>query len=111
MFFVLSFTGICAQHGGDQFLPHLPMVLQRLSAMINDPESRSKDNAVATENAISAVGKIIEFHPNSINLGQVIFLFLSFFLVFVYFILFLFHKRCCSDEKRECELYFFSQIT
>ncbi|KAJ3075622.1 hypothetical protein HDU98_007434 [Podochytrium sp. JEL0797] len=51
-------VGICASKGGPDFAPGCIAALSPLGAMILDPKAKSLDNVMATENAISAVGKI-----------------------------------------------------
>ena len=46
--------------------------LPGLARIVADPESRSEANITATENAISAVAKIIKFCPSCANLDEVI---------------------------------------
>jgi len=71
-------VGIFAQVGGDLFAPMIPDILMRLNAVITSPDSRSNTNINPTENAISAVGRICEAHPNSVNLAQVLPVWLSY---------------------------------
>ncbi|KAI9345625.1 armadillo-type protein [Obelidium mucronatum] len=51
-------VGICAAKGGPDFANGCIAALAPLGAMILDPKSKTVDNVMATENAISAVGKI-----------------------------------------------------
>jgi hypothetical protein len=53
--------GLCAHKGGDQYGPVCVELLTRLFAIVNDPNSRSPENNLATENAISAIGKICRY--------------------------------------------------
>jgi len=53
--------GVCVQHGGDNFKPIVPKVLEILVNVINGKDSRVDKNAPPTENAISSVGKIIRY--------------------------------------------------
>lgn len=57
-YFVLS--GFCAE------------ALPRLFEVINDPESRSVENINSTENAISAVTKILIYRPTLIDVDEVL---------------------------------------
>eukprot|EP00741_Cyanophora_paradoxa_P006672 tig00001030_g6453.t1 len=52
--------GVAGKFGGTRFAPHCQEALMRLNAVITAPDSRSKENGSATDNAISAVGKIVE---------------------------------------------------
>lgn len=56
--------GRAAEHRKFDFEPHVQGAIQVVLAMLNDPAARSDDNAMATENAVGALGKILEFHPN-----------------------------------------------
>jgi hypothetical protein len=46
--------------------------MPRLALIVANPEARGEDNISATENAISAVGKIIKFNPNCVNLDETV---------------------------------------
>ena len=45
----------------------LAAALQRLNATISEPNSRTADNIMATDNAVSALGKICEYQRDSID--------------------------------------------
>ncbi|ORY50953.1 ARM repeat-containing protein [Rhizoclosmatium globosum] len=51
-------VGICASKGGPDYANGCIAALSPLGALILDPKSRTNDNIMATENAVSAVGKI-----------------------------------------------------
>jgi len=51
--------------------------MPRLLLVIQDPQSRTVENKSPTENAISAVTKICKYHGNSVNLTEVLPLWLS----------------------------------
>ncbi len=40
----------------------MPEAVQRLRAVLSAPDAKSEDNEMATDNAASALGKILEFH-------------------------------------------------
>jgi len=46
--------------------------LPRLVQIISDPEARAESNLTATENAISAVARMIKYCPSSVNLDETI---------------------------------------
>ena len=50
--------GVAAALHQAAFRPHSSAVLAALTAVISKPDARSEDNAMATENAISALGKV-----------------------------------------------------
>lgn len=59
-------VGVMAQNLGNSFSPHAAGALQSLAAVIQAPGARDEDNVNATENAISALGKLCEFQRNAI---------------------------------------------
>ncbi|KAH3758989.1 ARM family protein [Pelomyxa schiedti] len=71
--------GMCAKNLGPAFSPYASDVCNRLRMLIQHPESReTEDNIHATENAISALGKICRHQTQHINLSEVLPLWLSF---------------------------------
>ncbi|XP_066371254.1 uncharacterized protein [Miscanthus floridulus] len=64
--------GICAECGGSAFRPHTGEALSRLYNVIKHPNALDLDNAMAYDNAVSALGKICQFHRDSIDVSQVI---------------------------------------
>lgn len=64
--------GVLAQFGGEQFAPACARALPLLAALIAEPDSRSVENVNATENAISAVTKIIKYNHSQINRDEII---------------------------------------
>ena len=63
--------GILAQFGGAEFAPVCSQVLPRLIQLITAPKSREEDNGPATENAISAVTKILKYNNSQVNVNEV----------------------------------------
>ena len=89
--------GICAEFGGSAFRPHTggmcftycksdyfivtfccwhwlfvcAEALSRLYNVIKHPNALDLDNAMAYDNSVSALGKICQFHRDSINASQV----------------------------------------
>jgi len=59
--------GVCAQFGREHFVPVVPDALARLNNVIAHGESRNEKNVNATENAISAVGKILQYQTTDLN--------------------------------------------
>ena len=45
--------------------------LEKLKLVIGHPDAFHTDNALATDNAVSALGKICEFHRDAIDAAQV----------------------------------------
>lgn len=64
--------GVLAKHGGDTFAKVLADSVPSLVAIIQDPNSRLAENIHATENAISAITKIIEFNNSMIDVDAVL---------------------------------------
>ncbi|KAF0913161.1 hypothetical protein E2562_020287 [Oryza meyeriana var. granulata] len=64
--------GICAEFGGSAFRPHTGEALSRLYNVIKHPNALDLDNAMAYDNAVSALGKICQFHRDGIDASQVI---------------------------------------
>ncbi|MFH4978712.1 hypothetical protein AB6A40_005421 [Gnathostoma spinigerum] len=70
--------GIMGMCGGPAYAQACAGGLERLAAMINDPNARSTEEGVdATENAISAVAKILKHNSSLIDVNSVIPAFLS----------------------------------
>ncbi|XP_056644461.1 importin-5 [Diorhabda sublineata] len=64
--------GVLAQFGGEQFAGELAKAITPLAEVINDPESKDSRNINATENAISAITKIMKYNNSQINLDEII---------------------------------------
>ncbi|KAH1204811.1 Importin-5 [Glycine max] len=65
-------VGVCAEFGGSVFKPLVGEALSRLDAVIRHPNALHSDNIMAYDNAVSALGKICQFHRDSINAAQVV---------------------------------------
>ncbi|KAJ3084297.1 hypothetical protein HK102_000705 [Quaeritorhiza haematococci] len=64
--------GVCAQFGGEHYAQVCTGTLNSLFAMINAPNSRDEENVMATENAISAIGKICHFFGAHFDVDSVL---------------------------------------
>ncbi|KAL0459870.1 UNVERIFIED_CONTAM: Importin-5 [Sesamum latifolium] len=64
--------GVCAEFGGSVFKPLVGEALSRLNIVIRHPNALQPDNVMAYDNAVSALGKICQFHRDSIDSAQVI---------------------------------------
>ncbi|KAI3738774.1 hypothetical protein L2E82_28919 [Cichorium intybus] len=64
--------GVCAEHGGSVIKPLVGEVLSRLNFVIRHPNALQPDNIMAYDNAVSALGKVCQFHRDSIDSAQVI---------------------------------------
>ncbi|KAL1540937.1 importin-5-like [Salvia divinorum] len=64
--------GVCAEFGGSAFKPLVVEALSRLNVVIRHPNAPQPENVMAYDNAVSALGKICQFHRGSIDSAQVI---------------------------------------
>ncbi|KAF6155190.1 hypothetical protein GIB67_019716 [Kingdonia uniflora] len=64
--------GVCAEYGGPVFKPLVGEALSRLNVVIGHPNALHADNVMAYDNAVSALGKICQFHRDSIDAVQVV---------------------------------------
>ncbi|KAJ7955426.1 importin-5 [Quillaja saponaria] len=64
--------GVCAEFGGSMFKPLVGEALSRLNTVIQNPNALQPDNLMAYDNAVSALGKICQYHRDSINSAQVV---------------------------------------
>ncbi|EOY10577.1 ARM repeat superfamily protein isoform 2 [Theobroma cacao] len=64
--------GVCAEFGGSVFKPLVREALSRLDAVIRHPNALHADNVMAYDNAVSALGKICQFHRDSIDAAQIV---------------------------------------
>ncbi len=74
--------GVMAMNGGAQYAQACATAIPLLIQVINDRESRSVENIQATENAISAVTKILKYNSSAINLNQILPTWFSWFPVY-----------------------------
>ncbi|KAG0494848.1 hypothetical protein HPP92_005842 [Vanilla planifolia] len=64
--------GVCAEFGGSFFRPLVGEALSRINNVIRHPNAQQPDNVMAYDNAVSALGKICQFHRNSIDAAQIV---------------------------------------
>ncbi|KAI3450899.1 hypothetical protein Pfo_007564 [Paulownia fortunei] len=64
--------GVCAEFGGSVFKPLVGEALSRLNVVIRHPNALQPDNVMAYDNAVSALGKICQYHRDSIDSAQVV---------------------------------------
>jgi hypothetical protein len=57
---------------GNLLLHFFAEALSQLNAVISDPNAHHSDNTMAYDNAVSALGKICEFHRDSIDAARVL---------------------------------------
>ncbi|EMP29748.1 Importin-5 [Chelonia mydas] len=65
-------VGVMAQFGGESYRPFCTEALPLLVRVIQSPDAKAKENVNATENCISAVGKIMKFKPDCVNVEEVL---------------------------------------
>ncbi|XP_047940572.1 importin-5-like [Salvia hispanica] len=64
--------GVCAEFGSSVFKPLVGEALSRLNVVIRHPNALQPDNVMAYDNAVSALGKICQYHRDSIDSAQVV---------------------------------------
>ncbi|KAH9617550.1 hypothetical protein KSS87_021809 [Heliosperma pusillum] len=64
--------GVCAELGGSVFKPLVGESLSRLNAVLRHPNASHSDNVMAYDNAVSALGKVCQFHRDSIDAAQIV---------------------------------------
>ncbi|PKC17490.1 ARM repeat-containing protein [Rhizophagus irregularis] len=64
--------GVCAQFGGENYADAVAAALTPLFQVINSEDSRKEENVYATENAISAITKILKFNNSKFDVNAVI---------------------------------------
>jgi len=64
--------GVMGQHGGPNYASICAQAIPRLTEMIQQPNSREPENINPTENAISAVTKILKWNAGALNVDEVL---------------------------------------
>ncbi|RIB28214.1 armadillo-type protein [Gigaspora rosea] len=64
--------GVCAQFGGENYSEAVAEALNNLFQVINSDGSRREENIYATENAISAITKILKFNNSKVDVNTVL---------------------------------------
>lgn len=64
--------GVCAEFGGTVFRPLVGEALSRLDVIIRHPNAQHSDNVMVYDNAVSALGKICQFHRECVDASQII---------------------------------------
>lgn len=59
--------GCAAQHRPDGFRPHAAAAVQAILALVSAPEARTADTELCFDNAVSALGKVLEYWPAAIE--------------------------------------------
>jgi hypothetical protein len=63
---------VCAEFGASAFKPLVGEALSRLNVVLQHPNALQAENLMAYDNAVSALGKILAFHRESIDAAQVV---------------------------------------
>ena len=74
--------GVLGQFGGPGYAAICAQSLPLLTALISDPKSREVENINPTENAISAVTKILKFNASQVNVDEILPVWLSWLPVY-----------------------------
>ena len=74
--------GVLGQFGGPGYAAICAQSLPLLSALISEPKSREVENVNPTENAISAVTKILKFNASQANVDEILPVWLSWLPVY-----------------------------
>ncbi|KAF5892917.1 importin-5, partial [Clarias magur] len=64
--------GVMAQFGGENYRPFCTEAIPLLIGVIQAADSRAKENVNATENCISAVGKVMKYRPECVNVDEIL---------------------------------------
>ncbi|KAH9611136.1 hypothetical protein KSS87_023271 [Heliosperma pusillum] len=64
--------GVCAELGGSVFKPLVGESLTRLNSVLRHPNATHAENVMAYDNAVSALGKICQFHRENIDASQIV---------------------------------------
>ncbi|KAE8663133.1 ethylene-responsive transcription factor 5-like [Hibiscus syriacus] len=67
---VILGVGLCVEFGRSVFKPLIQEALFRLNVVFRHPNALHSDNMMAYDNAVSALGKICQFHQDSIDVAQ-----------------------------------------
>ena len=76
------FGGVLSQHGTAVYAQACAQAVPRLVAMIGAVDARSVENINPTENAISAVTKILKFNASQVNVDEILPVWLSWLPVY-----------------------------
>jgi len=74
--------GVVSYQTPAQLAPHVIVVVEKLKHFIEKPDSRTKENGMATDNAISSIGKIAQSQSNVIDPVALFALWLSYLPIF-----------------------------
>jgi len=75
-------AGLMAMNGGPGYAQACASCIPLLVQVISDPESRGVENLQATENAISAVTKILQYNHTNVSVNDILPTWFSWFPVY-----------------------------
>jgi len=64
--------GVCAQYTGPRFVANINSSLEALFRVVSLPDSNTEDNIHAKENAVSAIGKIIRYNLDKMDVQKIL---------------------------------------
>jgi importin-5 len=96
--------GLLSEHSQTFFPQILGNSISRLNATINEPSSRDKYFLAATQTAIATVGRIIQYHPNAIDLTQVLPIWLNYLPVTSITDATIIHQQLCHFFVQHTEI-------
>ncbi|CAH0388175.1 unnamed protein product [Bemisia tabaci] len=64
--------GVLAMFGGPTFASTCAEVLPVLISIINDPSAKTEENLAVTENAVSAITKILKYNSANVNVDEIL---------------------------------------
>jgi len=64
--------GVLGMYGGPSFAGVCAEIMPFLLQVISNSEAQSSDNISATENAVSAIAKILEYNSSAVNINEVL---------------------------------------
>ncbi|KPP64331.1 importin-5-like [Scleropages formosus] len=65
-------VGVMAQFGGENYTPFCREAIPLLVGVIQAADSKSKENINATENCVSAIGKVMKYRPECVNVNEIL---------------------------------------
>uniref|UniRef100_A0A7R9V0M6 TOG domain-containing protein n=1 Tax=Chlamydomonas euryale TaxID=1486919 RepID=A0A7R9V0M6_9CHLO len=63
--------GVLASKSPELFRPYADGALKQVLAIVQHPAAKEEDNEMATDNAVSTLGKILEFHSDAVDAAAV----------------------------------------
>lgn len=64
--------GVLGMYGGPSFAGVCAEIIPFLLQVISSADARSTENISATENAVSAIAKILEYNNSAVNIDEIL---------------------------------------